>query len=69
MFSHPMGSPFTLAVQTFLLPMCSSRIFMVSQLTFKSFIHFEFIPVYGVSYGLASFFIMCMSNFPNTIYL
>ena len=29
---------------------------MVLQLIFKSFIHFEFILVYGVSGGLASFF-------------
>ena len=31
------------------LPMFSSRTFMVSQLIFKSFIHLEFIFVYGVS--------------------
>ena len=31
------------------LPMFSSRIFMVLQLIFKSFIHLEFIFVYGVS--------------------
>ena len=31
-----------------LLPMVSSRIFMVSSLTFKSLIHFEFILVHGV---------------------
>ena len=31
------------------LPMFSSRVFMVSQLIFKSFIHIEFIFVYGVS--------------------
>ena len=30
------------------LPMFSSRIFMVSRLTFRSLIHFEFISVYGV---------------------
>ena len=34
--------------EIFLL-MFSSRIFMVSRLTFKSFIHLEFIFVYGVS--------------------
>ena len=32
------------------LPMFSSRTFMVSQLIFKSFIHLEFIFVYGVSW-------------------
>ena len=31
------------------LPMFSSRIFIVSQLIFKSFIHLEFIFVYAVS--------------------
>ena len=31
------------------LPMFSSRTFMVSWLTFQSFIHLEFILVYGVS--------------------
>ena len=32
------------------LPIFFSRTFMVSQLIFKSFIHFEFILVYGVSW-------------------
>ena len=32
------------------LPMFSSRTFMMSQLIFKSFIHFEFILVYSVSW-------------------
>nr|KAF6472953.1 zinc finger protein 195 [Molossus molossus] len=32
-----------------LMPIFSSRIFMDSRVTFKSFIHFEFIFVYGVS--------------------
>ena len=32
------------------LPIFSSRTFMVSQLIFKSFIHLEFIFVYGVSW-------------------
>ena len=32
------------------LPMFSSRTFMVLQLVFKSFIHLEFIFVYGVSW-------------------
>ena len=38
------------AISEILLPMFSSRIFMVLQLMFKSFIHFEFILVYGVSW-------------------
>ena len=32
----------------FFLPMLSSRSFIVSGLTFRSLIHFEFIFVYGV---------------------
>ena len=32
------------------LPMFSSRTFMVSQFIFKSFLHLEFIFVYGVSW-------------------
>ena len=35
------------------LPMFSFRTFMVSQLIFKSFIHLEFILVYGVSWWLS----------------
>ena len=35
------------------LPMFSSRTFMVLQLIFKSFIHLEFIFVYGVSWCLS----------------
>ena len=38
------------------LPMFSSRTFMVSSLIFKSFIHFEFILVYGVSWWSSFFF-------------
>ena len=38
------------------LPMFSSRTFMVSQLIFKSFIHLEFIFVYGVSWWLSFIF-------------
>ena len=34
-------------VSEIFLPMFSSRAFMVSQITFKSFIHLEFIFVYG----------------------
>ena len=37
-------------VSEIFLPMFSSRTFMVSQLIFKSFIHLEFIFVYGVSW-------------------
>ena len=37
-------------ISEILLPMFSSRTFMVSQLIFKSFIHLEFIFVYGVSW-------------------
>ena len=36
------------------LPMFSSRSFMVSGLTFRSLIHFEFIFVYGVRMGSAA---------------
>ena len=37
-------------ISEILLPMFSARIFMVSWLIFKSFIHFEYILVYGVSW-------------------
>ena len=33
------------------LPMFSSRSFIVSDLTFRSLIHFEFIFVYGVQFS------------------
>ena len=46
------------AVSEILLPMFSSRIFMVSGLTFKYLIHFEFTPVCDVRSGLVSF--VCM---------
>ena len=39
------------------LPMFSSRTFMVLQLMFKSFIHIEFIFVYGVSWRLSVIFL------------
>ena len=43
------------------LPMFSSRTFMMSWLTFKFFIHLEFIFVYGVSWCLSFFsFFFCM---------
>ena len=38
------------------LPMFSSRSFIVSHLTFRSLIHFEFIFVYGVRLSLS----LCM---------
>ena len=41
------------------LPMFSSRTFMVSWLIFKSFIHLEFIFVYGVSWWLSFIFFAC----------
>ena len=40
------------------LPMFSSRIFIVLQLIFRSFIHLEFIFVYGVSWWLSFIFIL-----------
>ena len=39
------------------LPMFSSRTFMVSQLIFKSFIHLEFILLYGVSWWSSFIFL------------
>ena len=39
------------------LPMFSSRIFIVSRLIFKSFIHLEFIIVYGVSWWSSFIFL------------
>ena len=47
--------------------MFPSRIFMVSQLIFKSFIHFEFILVYGVSWWSSFIFCIYQSSSPNTI--
>ena len=38
------------------LPVFSSRSFIVSDLTFRSLIHFEFMFVYGVESVLVSFF-------------
>ena len=46
--------------------MFPSKSFMVSGLTFRSLIHFEFIFVYGSV--LISFFYMQLSSFPSTIY-
>ena len=41
-----------------ILPMFSSKSFIVSGLTFRSLIHFEFIFVYGVRKCSVSFFYM-----------
>ena len=43
-------------ISEILLPMFSARIFMVSQLIFKAFIHFEFILLYSVSWWSSFFF-------------
>ena len=48
--------------------MFSSSSFIVSGLTFRSLIHFEFIFVYGVESVLISFFDLELSSFPSTIY-
>ena len=49
MFLHGMSEIF--------LPMFSSRTFMLLRLIFKSFIHLEFIFVYGVSWWLSFIFL------------
>ena len=51
-----------------LLLVFSSRILMVSGLTFRSLIHFEISFVYGVERGPVPFFYMYLSSFPSTIY-
>ena len=48
--------------------MFSSKSFVVSGLTFRSLIHFEFIFVYGVGSVLISFVYMSLSSFPSPIY-
>ena len=48
------------------LPMFSSRSFIVSGLTFRSLIHYEFIFVYGVRSVLVSFFYKSLTSFPST---
>ena len=40
-------------------PMVSSRIFLLSHPIFKSFIHLEFIFMYGVSWWLSFIFFAC----------
>ena len=54
-------------ISEILLPIFSSRIFMVSQLIFKTFIPFEFILVYGVSWcsSLIFFFHIPFQFFPQ----
>ena len=47
------------------LPMVSSRSLIVSGLTFRSLIHFEFIFVYGVR-KCSSFFYKWLTSFPRT---
>ena len=51
-----------------LLPMFSSRIFMVSSLTLKTLIHFEFILVYRVRRWSSFLFYTYLSNSPKSIY-
>ena len=51
-----------------LLPIFPSRIFMVSNLTFKLLIHFKFIFLYGLRKWSNFIFFMYLSNFPNTVY-
>ena len=48
------------------LPIIISRAFMVSTLMFKSFIHFEFILAYGVSWWFSFIFLMYHSSSANT---
>ena len=51
------------------LPMFSSRSFIVSGLTFRSVIHFEFIFVYHhrtLESVLVSFFYKWLTSFPST---
>ena len=47
------------------LPMFSSRSFIVSGLMFRSLIHFEFIFVYSVKSVLVSFFYKWLTSFPS----
>ena len=45
-----------------------SRSFIVSGLTFRSLIYFEFIFVYGLREFLISFSYMYLSSFPSSTY-
>ena len=49
------------------LLMFFSKNFIVSGLTFRSLIHFEFIFVYGVRKG-SNFILLHVAGFPSTIY-
>ena len=49
------------------LPMFSSRIFIVSGLTFRSLIHSEFIFVYVLETVLVSFFYRWLTSFPSPV--
>ena len=51
------GNILLLGICQIFLPMFSSRTFMVSWLMFKSFIHFEFILVYGVNWWSSFIFL------------
>ena len=51
-----------------ILLMFPSKGVVVSGLTFRSLIHFEFIFVYGVRQCSSSFFYMELSSFPSTTY-
>ena len=51
-----------------LLPMFSSRIFMVLSPTFKPLIHFEFVLMCSVSRWSIFFFLHVSVQFSNTIY-
>ena len=50
------------------LPMFSSRSFMVSGLTFRSLIHFEFIFVYGVRKCSSFLLLQVVDQFPSTTF-
>ena len=51
------------------VPICSSKSFIISGLTFRSLIRFEFIFVYGVKKcSMFIFFNVQLSSFPSTIY-
>ena len=50
------------------LPIFSSKSFIISSLIFRSSIHFEFIFVYSIREFLISFFYMQLFSFPNTTY-
>ena len=56
------GENIVCGISEILVPMFSARIFMVSQLIFyKSFIHFVFIVVYGISWWCSFIFFACTS--------